>query len=221
MHILALVCLLVTLYQTSPALTLELTHSTVPRDYRVYGNTPKDLVRYMRVRPFRGDNGPTVANIRPKYSLKLDTRRSAGRCSVGSVKLDIRFTMTLPRAMNSSRFDPNTRYAWRAFRAFLQRHETYHRRVYIRCARRFMRDARRIAPNRSCSRIVREANRQLRAADRACNRLHDAFDRREAGPLYSQRLFRLASVRQSRSTSVRFISVNTNTWNTASQEIYR
>src|SRR5262245_32948241 len=66
------------------------------RAYVVGGTTAGSLVSYMRRRPFRGDYGPAVANIRPNYTLSIDTTFSDAVCSVRDVDLNINFVMTLP-----------------------------------------------------------------------------------------------------------------------------
>ncbi len=182
----------------SPPARADISARTVERDYRVRGHDAPALVRFMRRRPFAGDNGPAMANIRPRYDLRITTRPGARRrgkaaaCQVGSLKLSIRFTMTLPRAVHEPRFDRRTRRAWRHFTRFARRHEEVHRRIYLTCARRFLREAARLSSERSCSRLRRDVRRLLRDRDRACNRQHDAFDRRDFPRLKHMALFTLA-----------------------------
>ena len=86
----------------------RISQTTEIRDYRVYGTTPRELVSYMRARPFAGDNGPALANIRPRYTLKIETGIHRGQCRIRSVHLSIRFIMSLPRAMDRGRFARGT-----------------------------------------------------------------------------------------------------------------
>lgn len=172
--------------------------TTVIRDYRVHGDTERSLVNSMKARPFRGDKGPAIANVRPRYRLKVETRKDKHVCRVKSIDLSIRFVMTLPRAVNRDRFAPRTLRTWSSFRAFAKRHEGVHRRIYMNCARRFVRAARRRSVPGSCSSLRREVNRMLRDQKRDCERLNDAFDRRELSRLRSLALFRNARLKRHR-----------------------
>lgn len=183
----------------------RITHKTEIRDYRVYGTTPKALVSYMRARPFHGDNGAALANIRPRYSLSVQSRSERGQCRIRSINLSIRFVVTLPRAMDRKRFSRGTAAAWRAFRGFARRHELVHRRYYLRCARRFLRKARRLGGKGGCFGIHWKARSLLDAEDKACNRLHDAFDRRDAPRVLHLSLFRRAYGNRYRKVSRRSV----------------
>ena len=162
------------------------------RDYRVRGVSARDLVSYMKSRPFRGDYGPAMANIRPRYLLELKTRQIKRGCAVRSAKVRVRFTVTLPKAVDERRFDARTRRMWRSFRRFTVRHENGHRRIYMRCFRRFERAARRSKSKSSCISLRYDLRRRLRAADKDCDRLHRAFDRREFPRVRNLSLFRQA-----------------------------
>src|SRR6187551_2849241 len=65
--------------------------------YVVGGKSAGGLVSYMRRRPFPGDHGPAVANIRPHYTLSVDTTYGDAVCAVKDVDLNINFVMTLPQ----------------------------------------------------------------------------------------------------------------------------
>lgn len=175
----------------------EIKHTTVERAYRVHGAEARSLVAYMKRRPFRGDKGPAMANIRPRYKLTIKTKSSGGTCLVARIKLDIRFVMTLPDAVHARRFNGRTARAWASFRRFAEQHEKVHRRIYLGCARRFLAKARN-GRDRSCRALQADIRRQLKAADRDCNRLHDAFDRREFPRVPQLALFRQARAKAGR-----------------------
>lgn len=167
----------------------------VNRDYRVYGDTERALVAFMKSRPFRGDHGPALANIRPHYTLKASVGNQGPACRVEALDLSIRFVLTLPRAMDADRFSARTRRVWSSFRAFTKRHEDTHRRIYLGCARRFLYMAWRLSDPHSCGALKRRVRSLLRQQERACDRLHDAFDRRELPRLRQLALFRMARLR--------------------------
>ena len=162
--------------------------STTTRYYSVGGTTKVSLASRMRSNPFRGDNGGAVANIRPKYSLKVSTSPSGGTCRVTDVDLAIRFVMTLPRA-NEAGMATGARASWRSFVAFARRHEATHRSIYLQCARNFLAKARALS-GASCAGLQARARQLLNAEDRACDRRHAAFDRSERRRLAGQPLFR-------------------------------
>lgn len=178
----------------------RLKHSTVQRDYRVRGRTSRQLVSSMRARPFPGDNGPALANIRPRYRLKIQTWKVGKACRVEHLDLNIRFVMTLPKATHAGRFDRRTRVAWNGFTRFTHRHELVHRRIYIGCARRFLSQSKRMTSSRSCAALQQDIRRKLRQADKGCDRQHDAFDRQDFPRVPGLALFRQAGSRSYRRT---------------------
>ena len=162
--------------------------STTTRYYSVGGTSKASLATKMRSNPFRGDNGGAVANIRPKYSLKVATRQAGGACRATDIDLDVRFVMTLPRASEGA-MAAGTRASWRGFVGFARRHESTHRSIYLQCARNFMVKAQKLS-GASCGGLQAQARRLLAAEDRACDRRHAAFDRSERRRLRGLPLFR-------------------------------
>lgn len=201
----------VSLISPSAALAAKIEEKTEVRDYRVYGTTPGQLVSYMKRRPFRGDNGPAMANIRPRYKLKTATAKSPKGCKVKRVHLSIRFIMTLPRSMEARKQDRKTKYAWRSFRAFARRHEERHRQIYLSCARRFVRQATRLAPQRQCRTLTRQVKKLLKEQEKACDRKHLAFDRRDFPRVPSLPLFRHARFEKTLNSRARHRASRTST----------
>jgi predicted secreted Zn-dependent protease len=150
--------------------------STDLRAYLVGGTTPASLVSYMRRRPFPGDNGPAVANIRPHYTLSVDTSYADAVCKPTAIDLNIDFVMTLPEAKTPDQFSPWTRSAWSAFVDFARRHEETHRSIYLDCAEDFTAKALQLAAS-SCASLRESIAAAFKAEDRACDRRQRAFDR--------------------------------------------
>ncbi|MCB1508063.1 MAG: DUF922 domain-containing protein [Hyphomicrobiaceae bacterium] len=174
-----------------PAQAQRLTDRLEERAYRVRGLTARTLVGYMRAYPFPGDYGAAMANIRPRYDLRVETQSHGAECRVRRVDLDIHFVMTLPEAVQEDALGRTARRHWQRFSRFARAHELYHRQIYLGCARRFLRAARRMreAGCRALERAVRQA---LSASEEACEAQHLAFDRREAPRLQRLSLFRAA-----------------------------
>ena len=148
------------------------------KSYVVSGKSAKDVAAFMRRRPFRGDYGPAIANIRPRYTFTFKTDQRRDHCRVTRFQLSIDFTMTLPKARHRQAFDRRTLSAWRSLRGFTRRHELVHRTIYLGCARRVERTVLKLRP-RYCGGIGWQIRKVLNAEKRACRERHLAFDRRE------------------------------------------
>jgi predicted secreted Zn-dependent protease len=163
--------------------------STEFRAYRVGGTTAGGLVSYMRRKPFPGDNGPAVANIRPHYTLSVDTTFGDAVCSVKDIDLNIAFVMTLPRARAPGAFSPATRSAWNGFVDFATRHEETHRTIYVDCASDFTAKASALVAA-NCAKLRGDIDAMFKTANRACERRQLAFDRGEYRKVLRLSLFR-------------------------------
>ena len=159
------------------------------RGYVVGGKSAAGLVSYMRRRPFRGDNGPAVANIRPHYTLSVDTTYSDAVCAVKDLDLNINFVMTLPQARTPGAFSPGTRSAWNGFVDFARRHEEVHRTIYLDCADSIAAKALQLAAA-SCTELRARIDDMFKADNRACERRQRGFDRGEYRRLLRLSLFR-------------------------------
>lgn len=137
---------------TAAAQASGVTSSTQLHDYRVSGTTMSGLVGYMMSHPFPGDEGPALANIRPTYSLAIKTQDQGGVCRPSDVSLNIRFVMTLPKAVDAGSLTGATKVAWYQFVAFARHHEETRRSIYLQCgrpsSRRQPRSNRRVAVSR-------------------------------------------------------------------------
>jgi predicted secreted Zn-dependent protease len=105
------------------------------------------------------------------------------------VVLNIRFSLTLPKARNS--LSGSTRSAWNAFAAYARRHEERHRQIYIQCGNAFVAKAKRMTAG-NCGALQASIRRQLEADKRACESRQRAFDRAERGRVSGMSLFTMA-----------------------------
>jgi len=154
----------------------EVRSSTELRAYVVGGTTAASLVSYMRKDPFPGDSGPAVANIRPHYTLSIDTTYSDAVCKPSNIDLNVNFVMTLPEARTPAAFSPSTRSAWNAFVDFARRHEETHRSIYLDCADDFAAKALQVTAS-NCTSLRESIAAIFEAETRACERRQRAFDR--------------------------------------------
>lgn len=150
--------------------------STELHAYVVAGTTAASLVSYMRRRPFPGDSGPAVANIRPHYMLSIDTTYGDAVCRPTDIDLNINFVLTLPEARSPATFSPSTRSAWSNFVDFARRHEETHRGIYLDCADDFAAKALELAAS-NCTSLRERIATMFDAEGRACESRQRAFDR--------------------------------------------
>ena len=162
--------------------------TTTTRYYSVSGTAKSTLARKMRNNPFRGDRGGAVANIRPKYTLNLTTKKGVGKCQISRTNLKVHFTLTLSRAKESA-MSSGMRASWRSFVNFARRHELKHRSIYMQCARSFVAKAQRLSGS-SCGAVKSQARRLLRTANQAYEKRQTAFDRGQRRRLSGLSLFR-------------------------------
>eukprot|EP00903_Cladosiphon_okamuranus_P002486 g2484.t1 len=137
------------------------------RSYLVSGKSAMEVAAFMRRRPFRGDYGPAIANIRPRYSFTFKTEQSKNHCRVTRFNLKIDFTMTLPKARQEPVFDRRTLSAWRSLRGFTRRHELGHRKIYLGCAKRLERAVLSLRP-RKCGGMGWKIRKLLNEEKKAC-----------------------------------------------------
>lgn len=171
------------------------TSSSQINPYWVGGSTASDLINYMRNRPFHGDRGDAVANIRPSYTLSVTGKQAGASCRALDVGVKVRFVVTIPRARNASGMSPATLSAWNGFVAFATRHENQHKSIYLQCANEFVAKAMRMtAP--SCFALNANVRSQFEAAKRACDKRQLAFDRQDYRRVFGLTLFAMASGRK-------------------------
>jgi predicted secreted Zn-dependent protease len=176
----------------------EIIHKTVERAYRVHGKNARDVAAYMRDRPFRGDDGPAIANIRARYSYDFKTKKQENSCRVDRFRLRVDFTMTLPHATQQSSFDRKTKRRWQSLQQFIRRHEGVHKKIYLTCARQMEREVKKLQP-KSCQSLNRQIGRIVGEAKKICEDKQRAFDRRELRRLTNHSFFKQARAERDRS----------------------
>ncbi|WP_394701388.1 DUF922 domain-containing protein [uncultured Roseibium sp.] len=153
----------------------------------------------MRDRPFRGDNGPAIANIRARYSYDFKTKKDQNSCRVDRFRMRVGFTLTLPRATQESSFDRKTKRRWKSLQQFIRRHEGVHRKIYLSCARQMEREVKKVRP-KVCQFLNREIGRIVREGKKTCEDKQRAFDRRELRRLTNHSFFKQARAERDRNS---------------------
>lgn len=178
-------------------LRAEIIQKTVERQYRVHGKSARAVAAYMRDRPFHGDYGPAIANIRARYSFDFKTKKDQSTCRVDRFRLRVDFTMTLPFATQESSFDRNTKRRWKSLQHFIRRHEGVHRKIYLSCARQMEREVKKLRPE-FCRSLNRDISRIVRETKKTCEAKQRAFDRQELRRLTNHSFFKQARAERDR-----------------------
>jgi predicted secreted Zn-dependent protease len=167
------------------------TATDTKRSHKVDGTTAKALISNMQRHPFAGDHGGAFANIRPRYTLFVDTAERGNQCRPTDVDVRINFTITLPEATQRARMSKSVRNAWDNFVGFARRHENTHRSSYIGCAKAFVSAAMR-ERGESCFAVESAIRRMFDRAKRECEVKQMSFDRAQRGAVTRLTLFNMA-----------------------------
>ena len=161
------------------------------RAHVVSGTTAREVVSNMMRRPLRGDHGGAFANIRPYYSLSIDSAKKGNVCRATDVDVKIRFVITLPEATHRARMSKSVRGAWDNFADFARRHENQHKQSYVGCAKAFVaRALRERGP--SCGAVESVIRRMFEQSKRDCEAKQLAFDKQQRSAVSRLRLFNMA-----------------------------
>ena len=157
------------------AVPVELNMRTEVRHYAVSGGNELTLLRQMRRKGPRVGGKPALASTRMRARYTAHLRKRGASCRVRDMRMNVTFTMILPRLRTSRAAMPRR---WPAFTRRLRQHEQQHIRIWKDC----LRQVRRQLPGlraRSCNGLKRRMRAVYRQIMDQCSRRHDKFDRRE------------------------------------------
>ena len=158
--------------------------------YTVKGKSARTLYQQMVRR------GPHVSGERALASTTMRPRQSGevvGRstCRVRNYRLNLDFTIRLPKVGSEASLSPRLRKSWRAFSSFVKRHEQRHRAIWIGCGTRIETKIRKLR-TKHCSKFDRLVDRIIETELTRCKKKHDAFDAAEQRRLARHPLVRAA-----------------------------
>ena len=179
----------------------QLNTMRVERYYTIAGSDDRTLLTDMRRHGPRVGGQPALASTRMEARYTARLHRTAGRCQVRNFRLRVRFIVMLPRLRRPRLLQASTRQRWPGFLARLKRHEARHIAIWTDCLKQADRKLRRMR-GATCSGLKRQMENTYRRIMRACNRRHDAFDRREHHVSRTLPFIR-AAIRQARARSLR------------------
>lgn len=178
---------------TSPS-TAQVTHKTKIKHYKIRGTTPLGLVRAMHRKGVKTESGVILASLHPKISSALNVPSKS--CRGGKTKIDVNFTIKLPKPRNHRKLSDGTAKSFNLFYDFLKKHEEEHRRIVVQCLARFHRKAQVVLRRtRSCKgfdKVTQKIERIGRTEIQRCEARHNALDRRDEAKISRTRLYKAA-----------------------------
>lgn len=157
--------------------------------FSVSGGSALQLLRNLEI------HGPNVdgTSAYAATSSKMDFTGSlvqAKTCQLRNFGIIMKYGIRLPRAKLAGT-SSSLKSAWRAFDAFLRRHEITHTTIWTNCASQLEARIRslRIA---TCDALSSKIDSLISSSQAACNAKHDSFDRAERARLAAQPLVKRA-----------------------------
>lgn len=163
--------------------------------YTVQGSDPTAMLSYMLRNGPRGSHGRALGTTNARITQTVNLLPKAGRCQIGKYRLDVNITVNLPRIAKGRKLNPQIRNSWNSFAAYVRRHENQHKSMFVACARRIDQRVRGISAKQSCRAIRAKIRAIFSQENKRCDRLNQAYDRRE-----TKRIEKLPFIRQATGT---------------------
>ena len=163
--------------------------STITIYFTVSGSTPSQVLRsILRKGPGIRTGGKAMATTQAKISQTLKPRGKNG-CRYSSKAM---ITLRLPRLAKSSLKSRSVRRVWRNFDKYIRAHENRHKSIFLSCAKRIDKKARAYIRRHGCKDAKVKITQIMVDERLRCNRLNQAYDRRERGRIRALPLIRQA-----------------------------
>ncbi len=157
--------------------------------YTVGGDTAQEIYKSMLRK------GPRV-NGAKAYAATSATTSQDGKllqgasCSIDGYRLNLQFTIKLPKIKNEKVLQASDRSRWQQFSVFLKRHEETHRSIWLGCAADLERQVKSIK-SKTCGEADKKAQKLWDKMRAACSKKHLAFDAAEQKKLMQHPFVRL------------------------------
>ena len=141
------------------------------------------------------NKGPRV-NGAKAYAATSATTSQDGKllqgasCSIDGYRLNLQFTIKLPKIKNEKVLQASDRSRWQQFSVFLKRHEETHRSIWLGCAADLERQVKSIK-SKTCGEADKKAQKLWDKMRAACSKKHLAFDAAEQKKLMQHPFVRL------------------------------
>ena len=159
--------------------------------YLVAGTSAQGLFESMLNNGPRVGGGKAYASTRMDPNLSASTATSGGQCRVASFKMNMTFTIRLPKLDEARKIEPALRSSFERFYAFARRHEETHRRIWLECAAEAETMATGVVAA-SCTEAEARSLKIVEEVSRRCDRRHAEFDAGEQKQLSKHPFLRQA-----------------------------
>jgi predicted secreted Zn-dependent protease len=158
--------------------------------YSISGQSARTLYEQMvrRGPHVNGERALASTTLKPEQTGQIGGKSD---CRVRNYRLNLDFTIRLPKAQSEKSLSPKLRKHWRRFYQFVRAHEQRHRAIWINCARRIEKKVRGLRA-RTCAQLGQQMDAVFTAEGARCERQHDAFDTAEQKRLARHPLVRAA-----------------------------
>ncbi|MEM8646157.1 MAG: DUF922 domain-containing protein [Pseudomonadota bacterium] len=157
--------------------------------FTVRGSTPSQVLQSILSRgPGLTRGGKAMATTQAKISQTLKPKGKNG-CRYSSRAV---ITLRLPRIAKSSLKSRSVRRVWSNFDRYIRAHENRHKSIFLSCARRIDKKARAYIRRNGCKNAKLKITQIMVDERLRCNRLNQAYDRRERSRIRALPLIRQA-----------------------------
>src|SRR5581483_2377937 len=175
----------------APAASLK--HTTVYRDHRILGTTPRDIWSYIIEHPINDpDDGPAIANITHDHQLTFKTGTVDGVCKVSDLTFTWKFVITLPKLAEPAKISPATASMWKDFLAKVRWHEETRRKIFLECGNDFVPAAEKITGPAGCGGVERKVRNFVDAQYTLCMKKQRDFGNVDSPRVLETRLVKSA-----------------------------
>ena len=141
--------------------------------YEVHATSPQKAREEMNRRRPVGDRGPFDALTKWFVSWHFSHRKEGGRCRVGTPRIEVAITTTLPRWIEGESTE-----GWQRYLAGLSEHESGHAQNARAAGEAVFETLEKLPPAASCGDLDAQATREGKEVLRSFNAEDDAYDQR-------------------------------------------
>jgi predicted secreted Zn-dependent protease len=160
--------------------------------YLIAGESAASLHLSMLRQGPRVQGGHAYASTRMEPNITLQTRREGDICRVEHFKLNMKFTIRLPKLKKSAALNPEVRRSFESFYRSAKQHEETHRSIWLKCGREIEALAQTITGS-SCSEAEAIAFHIFKDMAQSCDEQQLVFDAGEQQRIARHPFIRLLS----------------------------
>jgi predicted secreted Zn-dependent protease len=168
--------------------------NTKYRYYTIGGSSVDGVYKEMLRRGPHVGGGKAYASTKMDPQVEAVTANDGDRCRIASFKINMTFTINLPKLQGSSALDASTRRSFDNFLAFARKHEERHRSIWLGCAAQAEAQIKNVSAA-TCGQAEAKGLAIMQKVANACDRKHAAFDASEQTKLAKHPFIRAVMAR--------------------------